>query len=271
MAATRFRCWWSALLLLAAAPAAARAPQRVVSLNLCADQLLLAVADRAQIAGLTPNAPKPQLSAAAAQVAGLPVLGESAEQVLAIRPDLVVGMPARRSAIMTALQNERYRAIDLRSAQNFPQIARNIRLVARAVGHPDRGEALVRDMTARLQALPRPGRGRIAAYYQRRGFLTGSGTLIDDLMQRMGLGNLATRLGKGPLAQLSLEELVAAQPDLLILESESARVADQGTEMLHHPALAGIPRIYLPQSWTVCGGPAYVQAAELLARALAPH
>lgn len=261
-----------ALLLLALAPAPVQAqerPQRIVSLNLCADQLLLALADRDQIAGLTPNAPRPELSAAAAQVAGLPVLADSAEEVLAIRPDLVVGMPARRSAIMAALRQENYRAVDLKSAHDFAQIAANIRIVARAVGHEARGAALVHAMAARLAALPRPGRGRVAAHYQRRGFLTGTGTLVDDLMQRMGLVNLATKLGKGPLTQLSLEELVAAKPDLLIMESGSARVADQGTEMLHHPALAGISRVYLPQSWTVCGGPAYVQAAERLAAALA--
>jgi iron complex transport system substrate-binding protein len=42
--------------------------------------------------------------------------------------------------------------------------------------------------------------------------------------------------------------------------------------MLHHPALRTIPRISLPQSWTVCGGPAYVQAARAItARLNAPR
>jgi iron complex transport system substrate-binding protein len=51
-------------------------------------------------------------------------------------------------------------------------------------------------------------------------------------------------------------------------------VIDQGTEMLHHPLLRTIPRIDIPQAWTVCGGPAYVLAARSLARQLvakAPH
>jgi iron complex transport system substrate-binding protein len=69
-----------------------------------------------------------------------------------------------------------------------------------------------------------------------------------------------------------LEEMVAARPDWLIVESATDRVVDQGTEMLHHPALASIPRISLPQSWTVCGGPAYVQAARAItARLNAPR
>lgn len=246
------------------AVARGKEPRKIVSLNLCADQYLLALADRGQIAGLTHNADNPEMSAAAAQARGLRILGQSAEEILAIDPDLVVGMPARRSAVMTALKEQHYPALDLRTAESFAAIAEQTRTVARAVGKPARGEALVAGMERDLAALGKPGKGRVAAYYQRRGFLTGTGTLVDDLMQRAGLVNLAGRLGKPSLSQLSIEELVAAQPDFIIVESSTDRVTDQGTEMLHHPALRGISRIRLPQAWTVCGGPAYVQAARSL-------
>jgi len=257
----------AAMLAHGRAMPAARAeepPRRIVSLNLCADQYLLALADRGQIAGLTHNADKPEMSAAAAQARGLRILGQSAEEVLAIDPDLVVGMPARRSAVMVPLRNRGYRSLDLRTAESFADIVEQTRKVAAAAGNPARGEALVAHMQRELDALPVPGRGRVAAYYQRRGFLTGTGTLIDDLMRRAGLVNLAGRLGKPPLSRLSIEELVAARPDFIIVDSATDQVGDQGTEMLHHPALKDIPRIRLPQAWTVCGGPAYVQAARSL-------
>ncbi|GLS99152.1 cobalamin ABC transporter substrate-binding protein [Sphingobium jiangsuense] len=257
----------AAMLAHGRAMPAARAeepPRRIVSLNLCADQYLLALADRGQIAGLTHNADKPEMSAAAAQARGLRILGQSAEEVLAIDPDLVVGMPARRSAVMVPLRNRGYRSLDLRTAESFADIVEQTRKVAAAVGNPARGEALVAHMQRELDALPAPGKGRVAAYYQRRGFLTGTGTLIDDLMRRAGLVNLAGRLGKPPLSRLSIEELVAARPDFIIVDSATDQVGDQGTEMLHHPALKDIPRIRLPQAWTVCGGPAYVQAARSL-------
>jgi iron complex transport system substrate-binding protein len=90
--------------------------------------------------------------------------------------------------------------------------------------------------------------------------------LVDDLMIRVGLTNLAGKLGKPSLSQLSLEEMIAAKPDYLIVESASDRITDQGTEMLHHPILDGIPRLRLPQAWTVCGGPAYVLAARSLSQ-----
>jgi len=252
----------------AATVAPAGKPKRIVSLNLCADQLVLALADRAQIAGLTRNATDPEMSGEAAKARGLPILRNSAEQILAIDPDLVIGMPARRSAAMAALKGHAYNMLDLDTANTVDDIYVSIRQTAAAVGHPERGEALVARMQASLARLGKPGGGRVAAYYQRRGFMTGTGTLIDDLMQRMGLVNLAARLGKPPLSQLSLEEMVAARPDYLIVESATDTVADQGTEMLHHPALAGIRRISIPQAWTVCGSPAYVEAAAAMAEQL---
>lgn len=248
----------------AKAPETAR-PQRIVSLNMCADQLVLALADRSQIAGLTRNAAKPELSAEADKARGLRILGTSAEEILEIEPDLVVGMPARRSAAMTALGGHDYNMLDLESANTLEDIYAAIRQTAAAVGHPDRGEAMIAQMQAELARIPANGRGRVAAYYQRRGFMTGTGTLIDDLITRAGMVNLAARLGKPPLAQVSLEEMVAAQPDFLIVESATDRVVDQGTEMLHHPALRDIPRISIPQAWTVCGAPAYVKAARGMA------
>jgi len=103
----------AAALLVAAMAAPVRAhipartqPQRIVSLNMCADQLVLALADRSQIAGLTRNAPDRDMSAEAARTPGLHILGSSAEEIFGIHPDLVVGMPASGSTALTALAGQ---------------------------------------------------------------------------------------------------------------------------------------------------------------------
>lgn len=253
------------------APYQNSAPQRILSLNLCTDQLLLALADRGQIAGLTHNVADPDLSAVPTLARGLPLHRGSAEQLLATNPDLVVGMPASGSAPLAALPREHYPLLDVPHANRLEDIYRAIHQTAAAVGHPERGAALATDIQRDLAALPSPGRGRVAAYYQRRGYMTGTGTLVDDLMTRAGLANLARKLGKPPLAQVSLEEMVAADPDFLIVESATDTVTDQGSEMLHHPALRHIPRISVSQAWTVCGTPAYARAARSIAAQIAQH
>jgi iron complex transport system substrate-binding protein len=261
---------------LSAAPAGSgdargAAPQHILSVNLCTDQLLLALADRGQIAGLTQNVTDPGMSAVPTLARGLPLHRGSAEQILAANPDLVVGMPASGSGPLAALPGQHYPLLDVPPTNRLDDVYYAIHQTAAAIGHPERGAALIADMQRDLAALPSPGRGRVAAYYQRRGYMTGTGTLVDDLMMRAGLVNLAATLGKPPLAQVSLEEMVAADPDFLIVESATDTVSDQGSEMLHHPALKHIPRISIPQAWTVCGGPAYVRAARSIAAQIARH
>jgi iron complex transport system substrate-binding protein len=246
-------------------------PQRIVSLNLCADQLLVSLADKDQIAGLTRNADDPEMSAVAAKLGNLPMLGNAAEEILDIHPDLVIGMPTRRSAALGALQDQDYPSLDLKTAHNLDDIYTSIAATAQAIGYADRGVQMVADIRQQLADIGTVGQGRVAAYYQRRGFMTGTGTLIDDLMIRSNLVNLATKIGKPSLAQVSLEEMVDAKPDFIIMESSTAAISDQGSEMLHHPALANIPRLYVPQAWTVCGSPAYVQAAHSLAEQIRRH
>ncbi len=236
-------------------------PKRIVSLNTCSDQYVLALADPGQIAALSPYGHDPELSAAIGKARRFPVLKRPAEEVLALRPDLVIGFPDGAGGVVGA-PDGRWRKLGLASADSFAAIRDQIRQVAAIVGHPARGEAMIAGMERDLAALPRSRRGGVAAYYQRRGYMTGTGTLVDELIRRAGLTNLAAKLGKPALAQVPLEQMIAARPDFLIVEEGSEKVVDQGTEMLHHPALRSIPRIRVPQAWTVCGGPAYVQAAR---------
>jgi iron complex transport system substrate-binding protein len=249
------------LLLALASPAIAAPPRRIVSVNLCADQFLIALADPAQIAGITRLSHIANMSPVAAQAARLPTVGASAEALLAAQPDLILtGWPGQADAAVRA--GLRTRVLVVPPANSYSDIVAQVRLVAHAIGHPDRGARLIRRMDAELAAIPASGRGRVATDYQRRGYLSGAGTLMDDMIRRVGLVNLATRLGLPPLANLPLEQLVAHRPDFLITGAGPAR--DLGSAMLHHPAIAGIPRLRLPGALADCGGPSYPRAIRLL-------
>jgi iron complex transport system substrate-binding protein len=248
-------------------------PRRIVSLNLCADQYLIALADPGQIVGLSQFAQDPSLSYYAARAHAFPTASRSAERILLLRPDLVVGAPFRQREALVSLKERGVRMLDVPKEDDLPGIEKTITTIAEAVGHPERGQALIASIRARVARISsQPGRGRVAAYYQRQGFLTGTGTLVDDMMGRLGLVNLARRLKLPPLSRLSLEQMALARPDFLVMESATARVSDQGTEMLHHPLLDRVVspshRLYIPQALTVCGGPSYPQALEILAERL---
>lgn len=251
-----------------------QAPQHIASLNLCTDQLLLALADRQQIAALTPYASDASMSAAADLAKSYGSYGRSNEELLTLNIDMLVGMPATGSPQAQLLNaagegKPPVALLDMPWSNSYADIQSNLRLLGDAIGKRAKADALIRAMDGQLESIKVNGRGRVAAYYQRRGFMTGTGTLVDDMMRRLGLVNLAEKLGKPALEQLSLEEMVMAQPDFLIYESASDLVDDQGSEMLHHPALRAIPRLTISEALTVCGGPEYPNAIRILSAQIA--
>jgi len=151
----------TALCLLSLTSAAPAPPRRIVSLNTCADQYVLALADPAQIAALSPYGHDPELSAAVAKARHFRTLKRPAEEVLAIRPDLLIGFPDGAGGVVGAPPG-RSRKLGLASADSFASIRAQIRQVAAAVGHRERGEALIRAMERDLAALPRTRRGGVA-------------------------------------------------------------------------------------------------------------
>ena len=272
MAAALLACGVAAGATSAAPPVGVpSAPRRIVSLNLCADPLVLATADPERIVALSRYARDPAMAQRAERAKAFAVTGGGAEEVLALRPDLVLGGGARGSVLRRLLKRRGVPVVDLPRQESLAGVRKAIAVVAKAVGHPERGRAEIARLDARLAAAgPAPGRGRTAAYYQRRGYLTGTGTLMDEMFGRVGLVNLAGRLHRPALSQVSLEQIALGRPDFLVMESATARITDQGTEMLHHPVLdrvvPPVRRIYIPQALTVCGGPAYADAVETLAR-----
>ena len=256
--------------LLGATPAPAP-PKRVVSLNMCADQLVIALADTSQIAGLTEWARDPQLSFYADRAKSLPFTHRSAEEVLERHPDLVIGAPYRTKDVLNPLKARGVTMLDLPRKDGLDGTEETIRLVANALGHPDRGERLIASIRSQLADIgPPPGRGRTAAYYQRQGYLTGTDTLVDDMMHRVGLVNIAARLGRPALSQIPLEQLALARPDFVVTEDGTRAGEDRSGAMIRHPlldaALAPGHHLYIPQALTVCGGPAYPRAVAMLAQ-----
>ncbi len=252
--------------LSVAAPSAnsASPPRRIVSLSLCADQYLVLLADPGQIAALNRFSQDRGMSWAYERAKRFRVTRGGAEELMTLRPDLVFTSGFGTPTALEVLRRRQIRTVELERAENYPAVERSVRQIAAAVGHPERGDALIRAMRARLAALgPPPGRGRVAAYYQRRGYLTGQGTLIDEMMRRAGLVNLAGRLGRPMLSYLSIEQMARARPDFLLVEQKGV-VRDRGTEMLEHPLLRRVVpdgrRILLPEALTTCAGPSYPDA-----------
>ncbi|MDJ1158797.1 ABC transporter substrate-binding protein [Chelatococcus sp. SYSU_G07232] len=257
---------------LAAPPVLAQEapPRRVVSLNLCADQLLIALADRNQIASLSPLARDASMSFLAQEAQSLPVNGGSGEVILTEGADLVLagryGSRARRELIerrgVPVAVLDPWRDLDQGRAQ--------IRDLAARLGHPVRGEALIAAIDAALARshnVAREPRSVLVLY--RRGWVPGEASLVAEFLRHMGLEPMQARLGLPQGGLVRLERVVAMPPDYVLLDESDAAAIDNGTALLVHPALkAAVPperRLVLPGRLTICGGPSTPAAIDALA------
>lgn len=270
----------AAFVLLAAGGAQAR-PQRIVSLNPCLDAILLQVADRGQVAAISHYSHQPISTSSGAYGLSFPYTYETAEEVVALRPDLVLtarhSSPATRAALKRLGVRTELFGVPMSVEESLVQV----RQVANAVGHPERGEALVaRIRQALAEAAPPPGaRPLTAVTYQSGGFATAPGTLMDEMMRRTGFVNAAGRYGLKQTGDIPLERLIANPPDVLLAGQGHPGAPTWADRVLRHPALAAVgPRMHranFPQNLTFCGGPVLIDAAQMLAQArrdaLEPH
>lgn len=247
-------------------------PERIVSINLCADQFLLAMADPASIASVSYFAPDPDVSSLAARARGIPVNYARAEEVLLFRPDLVLtgAFTTRTTADLLRRLNVPVHVVDVPT--DLDGVRRVTVAVAEAIGEPEKGAALVADMDRRLAAIPPASASRpTAAVFRANGISRGRGTLFDDLLQKAGWRNLAADLGLVGFAYLPLETLLLAEPDLLIFGSLERAAPSLGEMLVRHPALAGARapwrRLVVPARLMQCGTPDVVAVVEMLARA----
>lgn len=258
-----------AIMLVPAALGAAGIPRRIVSLNLCTDELVLRLADRANIASITWLS-KDRISANVVDLAAdLPVNHGLAEEIIPLDPDLVVAGTFTARTAVAMLKATRFPVTEFGVAHSLADVRSGIRKMAALVGEPARGEALVASFDGRLAEIgtPAPGRRPTALVFNANGFTVGAGTLVDDIMSRAGLDNVAAHMKLGNYSQLPLEIAVRSDVDVLIISARRDGPPSLATALLDHPVLSKLgPKthiVVLPTNLWSCGGP---EVAEAIAR-----
>jgi len=221
-----------------AAQATGAAPSRVVSTNLCADEYVYRLVPRDRIAALSWLAGdrNPVVSTIAGDVAGIPLIRPSAETVLDLKPDLVVFYDGTEPRLRAQLAETGIRALEIPWANSLSDIRKTTRQVGAALGESVKAEALVAQMDALLDRT-RPATPPVPALvYEPNGYAT-SGAPTDEIMAAAGLSDAAPEMNLTRSGTIPVESVIAAAPQLLILNG-AARVPESRAELvLHHPAL----------------------------------
>ncbi len=263
-----------AMLAGLSAPARAAPLPRVASMNVCTDQLLLPLADPVQIVGLSRFSRDAWQSWAAEAARRYPSLSGGAEDVLVLKPDVVVASLFDKRSTRELLKAQGLRLAEFSVPRNLDEVKAQIREMGEIVRHGDRAEEEIARLDA---AMARAREAVVEKRYSvlplsRRGWVSGSDSLVGSLLTETGLFNAAGGLGAGQGGFASLEAIVNARPDFLLVSEAGTRAEDDGRAFLLHPALERFyppsKRIVIPERLTVCGGVMLADALDLLVKEL---
>jgi iron complex transport system substrate-binding protein len=207
------RHWALAIAAALACASQAGAAPRVLSLDQCADQYVLALAPRDEIVGLSKRALNED-SYERDRAQGLPERRATLESALGARPTVAVVYWTQEARLPTALRQRGVDVVQIDEANDFPGVRANIRKVAEALSEPAAGEALVARMDAELRQSQGAWGGARALYLTSYGFTGGPNTLVGAMLAAAGLTSAATTAGYSPV---SLEQLVLDPPTALVL------------------------------------------------------
>ncbi|MCH9766138.1 MAG: ABC transporter substrate-binding protein [Alphaproteobacteria bacterium] len=262
---------------MGSASAAAEAPpQRIVSLNLCVDQILIDLVAPERIAALSFLATDATMSAVAHRAHAYKRVRGAAEDVLVLDPDLVFAGRYSTPATRNLLRRLGKRVVVVDQPATLDGIRRLIRLLATAVGAAERGEAMIAAFDRRLaHAVDAKNRRDehqpTAMALEVNSIVSLPGSLLDDVLQFVGLKNMAATLGHSRGGRVALETLVLTPPDVLVLANAPEDFRTVLADNLRHPVLKTLqssrPHVALPMWSTLCGTPYVATAVERLADA----
>ncbi len=257
------------LTLLFCTSVQADAPRRVISMNLCADQMVLLLAEPGTVASVSFLTADSQESPVAHLVGDAVLNHGQAEEIIALEPDLVVAGRYTTSAAKVLLRRLGYEVVEVDLPPSLDGVREAFLSLGEVLGRQQRARDIIGEIDQRFSQLDR----RVAGHsfgsvliLDANGFTVGRPSLIDQMLSRIGLYNVAADLGVGDFGQLSLEAVILAQPKYIVRLSYRPNSPSLANQTLSHPALMkflGDQRmISIPQSWVSCGGPYLVDAAS---------
>jgi iron complex transport system substrate-binding protein len=257
-----------ALIGLLTAGAAESALPSVASINLCTDQLVLSVADPAQILSLSWLSADDEESMLAESAQAFPLNYGSAEELLRIGAEVVIAGSETSQFTRQLLNRLGARVVVVEPAANLNDIARNLEQVGAAIDRETTAAAAIAGMRARADGLRRRSAGmvRSAVVVRPGGFTIGRETLAFELLTLAGLENSIAELDRW--GSLSIETLLRASPDFLVITRYRDNQASLANSIFAHPALAAVAQapttLNVAAHYFACGAPASLGAAEAL-------
>ncbi|WP_244444504.1 ABC transporter substrate-binding protein [Nitratireductor basaltis] len=250
-----------------------------MSLNLCTDQLALALAGPDELVSVSFLAREPSMSPEHEKARAINVNHGRAEEVFLADPDLVVTGTFSLHNTTQLLKKLGFRVEEFGFNQQLDAIPEDIRRMGELLHRQDKAQTLAAKVEKELAAAKSQACGPAPSMliYDQNGVSPGAGTLAHSVIEAAGFRNLAAELGVNGVAPFPLEAVVAARPDVIITSSATGNAPTLGAMVPRHPALQALSETlvgdFIPDGTLSCASHATVDAVRALSdlrRKLAP-
>ena len=205
------------------------APLRIVSATLGTDEMLFSLVDPSRLAAITINATDPTESNVVDQAKTVQVQLKTPldpEQVIALKPDLVLVASYNNAAALKQLQNAGLPLVEFANFNSIKDIEGNLTLLGQLTGTENKAAAVVANMELRLAkvatAVQNVQPKLSVLYYGSGGYSDGTGSIVDEELTRAGAINAVTKGGiKEAYPTLSDEFVIQQDPDVILLSGVS--------------------------------------------------
>lgn len=198
--------------------------QHIVSLAASNTEILYAIGAGKQVVA------RDDFSDYPAEVSSLPKIGGSFagynnEAIVNIKPDLVLAAEINTPEQVKALEGLGVTVYYLSNPKDMQGLYKNLEIVAALTGHESEAATLVESLKKRVEAVTTKTQSLATlpkVFYEldstdpNAPYTAGAGTFIDTLIQMAGGQNVGSVL-KSPYGQISSEELLVQNPDVILL------------------------------------------------------
>lgn len=262
-------------------------PQRIVSLSIGTDEMLLALVPAERIAALTYWADDGGISNVTEAAKQVPKrVKASAETILGLQPDLVIVPDWQPPELAQILRDSGLAVYVYKQPTTIEPIKQTIGEIARVVGEEAAGAQVVAQMdreltriSGKVRQIP-AGERQVAVRFTLMGGSGGMGSTFDDICRYAGVENGAARVGLERDSLLSKEQILAINPGLLIMPtwdySGKTDMQQFKKNVQEDPALQPVAAIrqqqliFIPDRYLDCSSQYIVQGVSELAKAAYP-
>ena len=158
----------------------------------------------------------------------------TAESVLAVKPDLVLGSyMVQPASVYQRLTGLKVKAVNVAPKEDISTFASSIKTIGSYVGKKSQGATLANNWSKAMSPMPKTGKRYLLSYDGR--IVAGKGTVGDELIRRAGGINAANVSGLKPMSR---EGWLAAKPDVIIIADHNQAVVGGVNKFSQRPEIA---------------------------------